>query len=726
MLISPPFLPPRAANQTEDRWLDAAMPGGEPGDGAYPVSHNLGWHGGLHLQAPTRGNDGVEPVRAIADGVVVYRRGSTEPPAAPAPDAPLSYGGRTSDGVVILRHETEIGATRDGNVPTRVVFFSVTMHLHTLRNTVQPGRTIHRKDELGQAGYIRGRPNRIHIEILCDDANLRRLIGRGSGDVPLTGDGRSDAVFGELYFHLPATTQVYPQRPPRNQPAPAGGAPLGQELFVGLRYAEGDGAQGTRGHAYLTTCQPNGMPLGNALPEADAEYNLYRDANDISEAYPANARPAPSAIYELLRFGRVIGPDALVPADVPHWRQIRTPTGTGWVNLNAQGIHKFSDADFPHWRGWRLVEDSQDGNCLCNDPTILRAVDVNRDNVVTAEEVQARLNVAEVCTFLKRLICKFPTEWDAGLIEARWGWLKTQSPSNPNPMAEAQFGRLRAHIEVLAFWQQADLRVPQYDAQGQPAGEQALSNLHWRVEPREFIRAFRKCGWLSRTDLALIYTDTYQRQVGTRLETARNALNDVIRERYRIHINKVARKYQVHSSGYRLAHFFGQGAEESRTLTLMFEQRSELSCNQLYGGLMGNDLPGDGYRYRGRGMKQLTGKYNYTEYWVYRGWISRTSFDRNWWRRTGAVRRPVITNPDVIGDDDYAVVDAGGWYWAASPHRGEPHELSSINRVITVAQPNRDSVRTVTRAINGGEIGLDNRLFHVDRIYRIIGDEVHQ
>ena len=78
MLISPPFLPARGATQTENDWLDACMTGGAPGEGAFPVSFNLGWHGGVHLTAPaanpaTAGNL-TEKVRAIADGTVVFVR----------------------------------------------------------------------------------------------------------------------------------------------------------------------------------------------------------------------------------------------------------------------------------------------------------------------------------------------------------------------------------------------------------------------------------------------------------------------------------------------------------------------------------------------------------------------------------------------------------------------------------------------------------------------------
>lgn len=684
MLISPPFLPPRVSNQTENQWIDTAMPGGEPGNGAYPVSYKLGWHGGLHLRAPARGDGGVEPVRAIADGIVVYRRGSTEPPAAPAPESPLGYQGRTSDGVVVVRHETEIGAARQSSIPTRVVFFSVYMHLHTLRATVQAGRRIHRKDELGQAGYIRGQPHQIHFEIICDDANLRLLIGRDSGIVQLTADGRSDAIFGELYFHLAATTPVYAQCPPRIQSRPPGGVPLGEDLIVGLRYAEGEGAERTRGHAYVTTYRLAGAPLAEALPIPDAEYNIYRHATEISEAYPANARPAPSAVFELLRFGRVIGPDPLVPMDVPHWRLIHTPAGTGWVNLNAPGVHKFSDADFPHWRGWFLITDI-DGNSQCNDATIMRAVDVNRDGTITADEVHARLDAPAIRSFLKALICKLPTEWEAATIESRWGWLKTPNPSNPNPLQEDQFARLRTHIETLAFWQQANLHVPQYNGEGQRAGERPLPNTHWHFNPREFIRAFRKCGWLSLPELArLIPRRTSYTQHG-QLRTASN-VGQISRtaatarlQPYALHLNLVARKYGISSARHRFAHFFAQTIIETDCWQVVYE----------YGrGKPNRRIPMAEYyaAFYGRGIMQLTWAGNYESYGqfrklpVHRGsYIDRrVGADSNhyWWDPTVRDADGRILSvagiprcwaprfdPNVVETDAFMACDSGGFYW---------------------------------------------------------------
>jgi hydroxyethylthiazole kinase len=225
------------------------------------------------------------------------------------------------------------------------------MHLGAVHPAVQTGRTIYRKAELGTAGQIYGELNRrIHFEIVCDDANLRALVGRTAGELPANADGRLDAVYGQMYFLLPSGTEFYSQMPLDHlaaahiqPPKPSPNAPLppiqalqaaftsaaDAPLIVALRHAGGEGADGHRGSAYLSTLQPDGTSLGDTLEEVDAEYNLYTRANEISNAYPANARPAPSAVYELLRFGRVINTanENLTPNDVPHWRHVRYPGG---------------------------------------------------------------------------------------------------------------------------------------------------------------------------------------------------------------------------------------------------------------------------------------------------------------------------------------------------------------------------------------------------------------
>lgn len=591
MIISPPFLPLRVADQTDAEWIDTAMIGGLAGDGAYPLGFNLGWHGGLHLKAPAA-TSGFEPVRAIADGTVVYKRGSAQGPAAPTGDSPLNYRGRrTSNAVVVIQHDTEIGAT--AGVPTSVRFYSIYMHLHTVRDTVRQGQRIYRKDEIGQAGYIYGDPNRIHFEIVCDQANLERLVGRSAGNVPVAADGRTDAIFGEMYFRLPATTLAYAQedKPPLDIPVPASGVALGEPLIVGLRFAEGDGAAATRGHAHLTTYRPNGSTLGTALPEVDAEYNLYRDADAISNAYPAIARPAPSAVFELLRFGRIIGPDTLVPDTVPHWRRINTPAGTAWVNLNSAGIFKYSDADFPQWRSWHLISETRgaqtaDQNSRCEAQSLLDSLDRDDNGSVSRAEAERILSTPEFPAFLKRTICKFPSEWDATTFDRRWNWLKVASPCNPDPLSEDDFStRFKPHLAALAF------PVP-VDAD-------------WRFEPREFIKAFRRCGWLSQNELYQLFPRTALRRsrgtwVSEPVTPDRTQLRDSLND-----LNQALRKVGI-VTPKRIAAFYANATQETQWFRLLSE---------------GNAQAARYYPWTGRGFLQLTWPANYIKYWRFRGRI---------------------------------------------------------------------------------------------------------
>lgn len=173
---------------------------------------------------------------------------------------------------------------------------------------------------------------------------------------------------------------------------------------------------------------------------------------------------------------------------------------------------------------------------------------------------------------------------------------------------------------------------------------------------------------------------------------------------------KVLDQFGISETPLRIAHFVAQIMHESGALTIQFENLNysperlpkvwpsrflpkgplnpiefahspEKLANVVYGGRMGNINPGDGFLYRGRGLLQLTGKDSYSE-------------------ATKILRASNSNTPDFTKTPD-AVIDA---QWCLKVAASEWFSKGCNEAA------DQDLINTVTRRINGGLVGLAERI----------------
>ncbi|UAA37909.1 glycoside hydrolase family 19 protein [Paraneptunicella aestuarii] len=119
-----------------------------------------------------------------------------------------------------------------------------------------------------------------------------------------------------------------------------------------------------------------------------------------------------------------------------------------------------------------------------------------------------------------------------------------------------------------------------------------------------------------------------------------------------------------------------------------YHRQPERIANVVYANRMGNgdSESGEGWKYRGRGLIQLTGKDNY------HSCSQKIGLD-------------LIANPDLVSDDPKVSVSVACWYWNSR----------NLNEVA-----DNDDVLTVTKKINGGTHGLDDRKDYLDRCKHVL------
>lgn len=140
-------------------------------------------------------------------------------------------------------------------------------------------------------------------------------------------------------------------------------------------------------------------------------------------------------------------------------------------------------------------------------------------------------------------------------------------------------------------------------------------------------------------------------------------------------INEWADKFGI-TTPLRMAHYLAQIAHESAEL----KYTKEIASGRAYEGRkdLGNTHKGDGERYKGRGLIQITGRANYTAYKEFCGY-------------------DVVSRPELL-EQPLGAVKSSMWYW----QRKGLNELAD-----------KDDLATITKRINGGMNGYASRRIYL-------------
>jgi putative chitinase len=138
----------------------------------------------------------------------------------------------------------------------------------------------------------------------------------------------------------------------------------------------------------------------------------------------------------------------------------------------------------------------------------------------------------------------------------------------------------------------------------------------------------------------------------------------------------------------RVAMWLAQIAHESAELRLV----TEIADGTQYEGRadLGNTTRGDGRRYRGRGLIQITGRANYAA-------CSRA---------LAGADMLLLEHPQLLADDPLLAARSAGWYWRSRDLNG---------------YADRGDITGCTRVINGGRNGLPDRIRYWDRARAVLG-----
>ncbi|MBN1961242.1 MAG: hypothetical protein JW841_09860 [Deltaproteobacteria bacterium] len=354
------------------------------------------------------------------------------------------------------------------------------------------------------------------------------------------------------------------------------------------------------------------------------------------------------------------------------WGETTTPAGKGWVDITLDTIsRKFAHAglsaiSFYDWAKWKKFEEaastkageeffSQDG--FCDIAPLIESVEKDTsgkaragskaDKALSDSEMKTALSDANFRDQMRAAACLHPSEWDATDMKK---WERLKKP--PWNMPSAEFANHKALIQKLQLFKDAFAGTT-------PAPASATV---WHLHPLGFIKQLRGMKGVTVDQIKRIMPHAKLANIN----------------KFIGHLNAAMERYQINTP-LQQAHFLAQLAHESEQLKATEEHASGDDYEWRFN--LHNIRPGDGRKFKGRGLIQLTGRLNYSIYGAYIG-------------------VDLTTNPAQLATDPMLACDVSAWFWRRGPN-------GDLGRLATKADA--PTVTLITKRINGGYNGLKQR-----------------
>lgn len=681
--------------------------------GYYPMGANGLWHGGVHFDQGTAVTFDQSSVRCIADGeVIAYRIDEQYPISEYIGEIPLIKRALFSTGFVLVRHRLALPPLHptpgsDASEPA-LTFYSLYMHLQDWAG-YQAQASLPRPDFWGEGTYcvetqgsdlnVRAEPSQsasilaalpkgTRVRVGASNGQFRKLLSIVSGAArpalaPADGEGALPGYLAFKFLKAQSEPKAKGSVVVLDQPVPIKAGDLIGHLG---RYQNHDEAMPqSLLHLEVFSCEDvpafvaQSRAYASRLPETQKTLlKIYKGASKLiphREGIDADNPP------RLSDEGVMVGVDLVLPQSLldslPADAKLVVPASTGGMSCNPETRwwrldNLLVDKDGQpisgwlaeqemittrhspwEWEGYDFIEDRErPAGALAYHLEALRRLvdserasyqgmidqsdmgpvkqrlyailDSNGDQKITPEEISTALSKPWHAQSIAQLITKHESEWLWN--PDKWDELDElmeHSPADPNP----DWAEEKKRIEKLSWWKEL-------------GGKHGINadGVVWHFQPLNLIAQHSTSMKMlvSREQLSLVMG---------------SASSDLI-EKYLVPINEAMKIFGI-TTPLRIAHFLAQIAHE--TGELKFSE--EISSGAQYEGRrsLGNTQSGDGERFKGRGLLQLTGRSNYEHCEV---------FLRSIPKYAALDITSSTASASQVATDPYLAALVSGYYWS--------------------------------------------------------------